>query len=171
MSVPKDYTASNTSDTVNLYLAQLPAATQPAKGSIQFNFGGPGELGRVNLAALGPVLQALTGGEYDLVAFDPRGTGKTLPFLCTDDEVEASQYLTQISTMGNASDVAVGALWADGQVMGERCQARLKETGELVGTVFGARDLMKVAEALHDDGLLRYWGKLTMRNIPELRVD
>jgi len=32
------------------------------------------------------------------------------------------------------------------------------ETGELVGTAFVARDIMRVAEAVEEDGLLRYWG-------------
>ncbi|KAF2170586.1 hypothetical protein M409DRAFT_64270 [Zasmidium cellare ATCC 36951] len=104
-----------------------------------------------------PVLQVLTNGEYDLVTFDPRGTGKTLPFQCIESEVEAAQTLLQ-TPLGNASDAAVGALWAQGKIVGQKCKAQLEETGELVGTAFTARDLMKVAEVLEEDGLLRYWG-------------
>lgn len=108
------------------------------------------------------MLQVLTNGEYDLVTFDPRGTGKTLPFQCVANEVEAAQTLLQ-TPLGNASDTAVGALWAQGKILGEKCKAQLKDTGELVGTAFTARDLMKVAEALQQDGLLRYWGKVGLR--------
>lgn len=148
----------NSSDTIELHLARVPALTNPSKGSIQFNFGGPGLTCRDALGTLGPVLQVLTNGEYDLVTFDPRGTGKTLPFQCVTTEVEAAQILAQ-TTLGNASNAAVGALWAQGKILGEKCQAQMKETGELVGTAFTARDLMKVAEALEEDGSLRYWGK------------
>lgn len=35
--------------TLDLQLAKGPATKKPAKGSIQFNFGGPGNVGRLSL--------------------------------------------------------------------------------------------------------------------------
>ena len=45
---------------------------QPPKGSVLLNFGGPGEPDRQNLAELASILQPLSGGLYDLIAFDTR---------------------------------------------------------------------------------------------------
>lgn len=44
--VPLDYTSPNSSEQLQLRLIRTPAVTQPSKGSILFNFGGPGEPGR-----------------------------------------------------------------------------------------------------------------------------
>lgn len=34
-----------------------------------------------------------------------------------------------------------------------------RKRGELIGTAFTARDMMRVLDALGEDGLLRYWGE------------
>lgn len=57
LNVPLGYTEPTSNATLNLELARVPAAFQPSKGSILFNFGGPGATGRDNLALLGPLLQ------------------------------------------------------------------------------------------------------------------
>ena len=60
---------------------------------------------------------------------------------------------------GNASEVQIGRQWARGAIDARLCKARAAKTGSLLSTAFVARDLMRVAEALEDDGLLRYWGE------------
>lgn len=59
---------------------------------------------------------------------------------------------------GNASDVALGFLWAKANLLSERCAAVQNKTGRLIGTAFVARDMMRVVDALGEDGMLRYWG-------------
>lgn len=56
--VPLDYTDLASTEKYALDLTRIPAVVQPAKGSIVFNFGGPGEVGRSTLAVYGTVLQA-----------------------------------------------------------------------------------------------------------------
>lgn len=56
--VPLDYTKPTSNQTLTLQLLRVPAAVQPSQGSIQINFGGPGEPGRGSLVELGNVLQA-----------------------------------------------------------------------------------------------------------------
>lgn len=56
--VPLDYTNSTSDVTLSLELLRVPAAIQPARGSILLNFGGPGAPGRENLPPFGPLLQA-----------------------------------------------------------------------------------------------------------------
>lgn len=57
LKVPLDYTVPSSDAMLDLQLARVPAAVQPAKGSIQFNFGGPGEPGRSGLAETAYILQ------------------------------------------------------------------------------------------------------------------
>lgn len=42
-------------------------------------FGGPGVPGRSALLVIGPRLQALFGNRHDIIAYDQRGLGKTVP--------------------------------------------------------------------------------------------
>lgn len=157
LEVPLDYTEPSSNATLTLQLARVPASSQPSKGSILFNFGGPGATGRGTLGLLGPALLALTSGHYDLIAFDPRGTGNTLPFSCTDNDIEGDTMLSEL-ILGNSSDVALGRLWTRGTINAELCFQKSKATGSLIGTAFVARDLISVVDALGEDGMLRYWG-------------
>ncbi|CAG8954495.1 hypothetical protein HYFRA_00004408 [Hymenoscyphus fraxineus] len=157
LDVPLDYTQPNSTRKLTLELLRVPSLTKPSRGSILVNFGGPGLTARSSLASLGLTLQALTGGYYDVLAFDPRGTGKTLPFSCVSSELEAVSLFSDL-TLGNSSDTALGRLWAKGEIFSNTCLQKANETGSLIGTAFVARDLISVVDALGEDGLLRYWG-------------
>lgn len=86
-----------------------------------------------------------------------RGTGNTLPFSCYSTAIERSN--TQFSVVaGESSDVALGSNWASSQVLANACYATQNGTGGLIGTAFVARDMMRIVDALGEDGLLRYWG-------------
>ncbi|KAK0751279.1 TAP-like protein-domain-containing protein [Schizothecium vesticola] len=159
LRVPLDYTQPDSSKTLDLELVKIPAAVQPSRGSIQLNFGGPGQPTRQDAVALGPLLQVLSGGEHDLLAFDPRGTGKTARFVCTADTYYIGQMIAEMRS-GDDSDTALRRLWERGRVDGRICQQQGNgnTTAEFIGTAFVARDMMRVAEAVDPDGLLRYWG-------------
>jgi pimeloyl-ACP methyl ester carboxylesterase len=58
----------------------------------------------------------------------------------------------------NASDAALGRVWADAQFFNANCFQQQNLTGDLIGTAFVARDLMQIVDALGEDGLLRFWG-------------
>jgi hypothetical protein len=49
LKVPLDYTDANSTATITLELVRVRAARAPSQGSILFNYGGPGEVGRANL--------------------------------------------------------------------------------------------------------------------------
>lgn len=59
---------------------------------------------------------------------------------------------------GNSSITALTTLWGMAQVTANACQENSKDIGRLVGTTFTARDMMRIVDALEEDGLLRYWG-------------
>ncbi|KAI1364635.1 TAP-like protein-domain-containing protein [Xylaria arbuscula] len=159
LDVPLDYTAPNSTETLELSLVRVPAVKQPAKHSILFNFGGPGLEVRYSLAGLGDVLQAVTGGEYDLIGWDPRGTADTLTFSCFANTTERGAVSSQLG-LGNASDVARGASWAGGKNYADACAQypEAQKRGPLISSAFTARDAMQIVDALEEDGLLRYWG-------------
>ncbi|GME51114.1 hypothetical protein GTA08_BOTSDO06435 [Neofusicoccum parvum] len=112
------------------------------------------------MVQLGPQMQAMTGGYYDLVSFDPRGAGKTIPLSCYQNDAERiNATLLNPYVNGNASDTTPGRLWASGENFATACYENGKDIGGLLGMAFTARDIIRVVDALGDeDGLLRYYG-------------
>ncbi|KAK2816028.1 hypothetical protein FQN49_008054, partial [Arthroderma sp. PD_2] len=115
-----------------------------------------------SLAAQAKVLQVLTGGHYDLIAHDPRGTENTLTFSCFKDN--NSRLATLTNTRANElvtpeDRMPLGRLWSSSSIFTNTCgqYPEAKERGQLISTAFGARDLMEIVDAVEDDGLLRYW--------------
>ncbi|KAI0873485.1 TAP-like protein-domain-containing protein [Hypoxylon argillaceum] len=159
LTVPLDYTAPDSTDTLELSLVRVPAVNKPAKHSILFNFGGPGAEARHTLAELADMLQAVTGGEHDLIAWDPRGTAETLTFSCFANATDRAAFNSQFY-LGNASDVARGAIWAAAKNYADICAEypEAQERAPLISTAFTARDAMQIVDAVEEDGLLRYWG-------------
>ncbi|KAI0382532.1 alpha/beta-hydrolase [Hypomontagnella monticulosa] len=158
--VPLDYTEPDSSETLGLDLVRVPAPVKPSKGGILFDFGGPGGTGR-NVIGKDPVvqeLQALTGRQYDLIAFDPRGTsGSRIPMQCIQSEADAWSYALNILP-SNASDVALATQWARGAMIADTCYKTQKKIGSVISSAFVARDMMQIVDALGEDGLLRYFG-------------
>ena len=107
----------------------------------------------------------MTGGQYDIIGPDPRGTGTTMPVDCYNDDMERMVATLRTPTRTNSSDVALGATWSYTKQYAARCFQNEAVNGSLMSTAFVARDLMKVVDALTvegEDGLLRYWGELKM---------
>lgn len=53
----------------------------------------------------------------------------------------------------------IGRSWALAGQQAEECyQFAKNQTGDLVGTAYTVRDVIKMAEATNEDGLLRFWG-------------
>ncbi|KAM4055849.1 TAP-like protein [Hirsutella rhossiliensis] len=122
------------------------------------NFGGPGLTARETLANLASLLQALCGGRYNLIAFDPRGTGNTVPFTCYDRAYWMQTFFEDPIAPNDPDEIPLGKLWSRGSIVSNLCAKKHSETGRMIGTTFVARDIVRVAEALGEDGLVRYWG-------------
>ncbi|KAL2671377.1 hypothetical protein Neosp_013962 [[Neocosmospora] mangrovei] len=161
LKVPLDCTDPDNKKEVALDLTKIEALKKPSKGSILINFGGPGEPARGSLASnqIASMLLGLTGGEYDIIGFDPRGTGDTLTFSCFDTDLERELFANGAAkTVAGAFPLARGQNWASGQIFAETCALKQNKTGQFLGTSFVARDMMKIVDALDEDGMLRYWG-------------
>ena len=62
-------------------------------------------------------------------------------------------------TFTDASNVAIGRLWAEGKILADECYDNVKDIGGLVGTAFTTRDTMRVVDALGEGPLLNYYGE------------
>lgn len=71
-TVPLDYLDTSTNRTLTLQVARIPAVNGKSRGSIFFNFGGPGFGTRQDLVSGAEELLVMTGGNYDLIGLDPR---------------------------------------------------------------------------------------------------
>ncbi|WP_233556057.1 alpha/beta fold hydrolase [Galactobacter caseinivorans] len=61
-------------------------ASGKSKGSVMWNPGGPGASG-MTLALVGALYQPELAKDFDMIGFDPRGTGSSMPFSqCSTDE-------------------------------------------------------------------------------------
>ncbi|EJT79105.1 hypothetical protein GGTG_04194 [Gaeumannomyces tritici R3-111a-1] len=166
--VPLDYTAPpspNATATHTLELVRVQAATQPARGSVLFNFGGPGSEGLRSLATSAQFYRNLTGGAHDLIGFNPRGTSlKYLPFSCYGSDLDrALAILSGMSASGgpylDSSDVQPGRTWATAKVFADACADKTAETtAGFVGTAFVARDIMRIVDALGQGELVNFYG-------------
>ncbi|TPX08569.1 uncharacterized protein E0L32_009908 [Thyridium curvatum] len=157
--LPIDYSNSSCGKTFEQPLLRVPASNGKSKGSILLNFGGPGAEAMESLAKIAPTLQIMSGGYNDLIAFDPRGTGKSLNFTCFVSAADKATVLMRTPPIGgNSSDVADGFLWALTGMWAENCYDSGKDTGRFLGTAYVVRDMMNIVDALQEDGLLRFWG-------------
>jgi pimeloyl-ACP methyl ester carboxylesterase len=77
VAVPRDYDHPG-GQTVDLAVVRLPAQDPQARiGSLFINFGGPGGDAVATLKAIGADLFASLNDRFDIVGFDPRGTGES----------------------------------------------------------------------------------------------
>lgn len=89
MKAPLDYRRPGR-DTIDVALIRK-RATGPESGrigSLLLNFGGPGVSGVAGLPRYANQYEPL-GERYDLVGFDPRGVGRTIPVTCAARRFEA----------------------------------------------------------------------------------
>ncbi|KAL4863543.1 hypothetical protein BDV12DRAFT_202017 [Aspergillus spectabilis] len=158
-AAPLDYTADSDA-TLDLQLLRVPAIQTPKKGTILFNFGGPGLEARLTLAGSAVTLLAFTNGEYDLVAFDPRGTANTMTASCFNTTAERTLLVNQpMIVVPNTNDeLALGRLWGQTEIVADSCLNFLGEQLSLLSTSFVAQDMLQIVDALEEDRLLRYWG-------------
>lgn len=143
-----DWTNPTAGEKLNLRLVRLPAAADtPNPKSIIVNPGGPGSSGIKDLIGSKGGYQAIFGDSFHIISFDPRGVGLTTPYMCPKAAEIGGSYHTDegladtFAYNKNQSDLCAGA-----------------EYTTLIGTAFVARDINAIAEAIGEDGLIRYLG-------------
>ena len=164
LNVPLDHTDESNEAKLELDLVKIKASNEPVLGSMLFNPGGPGSSGIEDLFGVGNFLAAITNGQYDLVSFDPRGTGRNKPFACTNETAQSTEKRQEkvLDLPTSNLTVSMDASWPDYLKQAEACKAAHSEDGQHYGTIATARDMAKIVDALGGDGMLRYYGKFQL---------
>jgi pimeloyl-ACP methyl ester carboxylesterase len=153
LTVPVDY-AQPDGEPVKLAVARVPARSPDRRlGSLVINFGGPGDAGTATLADYVSQIPAAIRDRYDLVSFDPRGTGRSRPVECVSNAT--ADRLNAVDPTPN-SDADLRSFY-DGTNepvdVVERCVARNGSWLAQLGSRNVARDLDRLRGALHDEQL------------------
>jgi pimeloyl-ACP methyl ester carboxylesterase len=143
--VPVDY-ASPAGATLRLAVVRRPADGKRL-GSLVLNPGGPGASGVDYARAANTVISKALRERYDVVGFDPRGTGRSHPVQCLSGP-QLDAFLAQDASPDDASEEQ--ALVQSSRRLGQACQARTGALLAHVGTRDVARDLDVLRAALGD---------------------
>ncbi|MFD0266902.1 alpha/beta hydrolase [Streptomyces sp. NPDC127106] len=153
LHVPLDY-AKPEGETIPIALIRAKALDKDKRiGSLVFNFGGPGGSGISTLPGVAKDYGALRE-RYDLVSFDPRGVGRSVPVLCETDP-QLDRYYAQDSTPDTPQEEKSFTDMA--RRYQAACKARSGKVLPYVGTENAARDLDRIRQALGDEKL-NYFG-------------
>ncbi|KAF4429390.1 hydrolase or acyltransferase (alpha beta hydrolase superfamily) [Fusarium acutatum] len=168
LSVPLDYTSASNGETIKLDLIKAKATKEPYLGSVLYNPGGPGGSGVEAIVWSGKELAEVLGGQYDVIGFDPRGTGRTIPFICNGTGPGTSTNLTsakglrrrEFNTIPQAEtwDIVRNQTWGLAGTLADNCYESRQDTGRFIGTPFVARDMISIVDALGQGPMLNYWG-------------
>ncbi|KAK5048250.1 hypothetical protein LTR84_005920 [Exophiala bonariae] len=163
LSVPLDYT-DPASPPLNLSIFRVNATERPVLGSVLINFGGPGGTAADGLPVSAETAREYIGPQWDLVSWDPRGTGYTIPFNCSIGSMTGTEVIASKRDLGNLAGTNLTELflasgWDHAGQIADYCFDQVDhEIGSLIGTAFVARDMIEIVDALGEDGLLRFYG-------------
>lgn len=150
LTVPLDWSDPDGA-TIDLALIRKPARGADRIGSLLVNPGGPGEPGVefLTMWTQGGSVPAELAARFDLVSWDPRGTGDSGGIRCmTDQDFTEPDPLPYPPTQAERDRVI-----ALSDVITERCEADFGEVIPHVGTRATVRDLDMIRAALGDEGL------------------
>jgi pimeloyl-ACP methyl ester carboxylesterase len=155
LTVPVDWRTPTSTDRVGLALIRHRAESPADRaGSIVVNYGGPGESGVSYLRIAWSRLPATTRARFDIVSFDPRGTGASRPIDCVDDAfLDLGAGLPAVPT----STAQLDAIHRYSALFARGCTQRMGAYAGQVGTRNVARDLEAIRLAL-GEAKLNYLG-------------
>ncbi|CAE6371345.1 unnamed protein product [Rhizoctonia solani] len=172
--VPLDW-ADHAAGKASLFVARYKATKEPKLGTIFMNPGGPGGSGvDIILGGLAIDISEASGGQYDIVSWDPRGVGKTVPRAeCFTTWTEENSFwegtipragLEARGNFTNQDDIdafykqvpEVDRLLEE---LGKRCIEYSKDTFQYIGTAAVVRDMIAMHDILEgSDKPIHYWG-------------
>ncbi|MDN5744295.1 MAG: alpha/beta hydrolase [Nocardioidaceae bacterium] len=148
LEVPIDY-QDLSQGTIKLALEKA-AATGDSIGSLVVNPGGPGAPGTDMATQAGDYFPATLLNSFDIIGFDPRGTGDSSPVDClTDDEVD--EWLATDPDPDDQAEVDRSQDESDNFWAG--CESKSGKVAAHLSTVEAARDMDVLRAALDEDKL------------------
>ncbi|KAF5354449.1 hypothetical protein D9758_012432 [Tetrapyrgos nigripes] len=175
--VPKDHFDPTAGNAI-ISFGKWKATKSPKKGSIFLNPGGPGGAGTrlVGTEQRGKALAKLLGDDYDLIGFDPRGIGSTVPATrCFPSPVTnalffANTVIEQGITVPSISNLSSPRLYHGlveqyrhfislKQAQGELCRKNMGNELRYMGTATVVRDIDFMTKIMDgEDAKINYWG-------------
>ena len=152
LTVPVDYRDPD-GQTIDLALLRVPARGARV-GSMVVNPGGPGAPGTSYAAAAGAVFRRPLLEAFDVVGFDPRGTGRSDPVDCLSD-AELDDYIAGDPTPDTPSEE--DQYEESVLEFGASCVANSDDLVGHVTTIEAARDMDVLRSALGEEKLT-YFG-------------
>lgn len=166
LDVPMDWIDPTEDERVILAVIKLKAERGNStrngyKGAVFFNPGGPGGSGVYAMRDRGAKLQGIIGKNYDLITWDPRGVGATIPRAdCWPDAAEKRRLwaLQDVGIFGAHPGIE-DDLYARAKAFSEMCERNMNATGLLphISTAAHARDLLELMQQTGEKKL-KYWG-------------
>lgn len=163
LDLPMDWLDPSDDLRVLLAVMRLPAdpdAIGDYMGPVFFNPGGPGGSGVWSIRDHGHLMQSIVGRNHDIITFDPRGVGASMPRVdCWRQEEKRHLWDLQDvgvpgAHLGNVADVYMRAM-----AFSSVCEESMRESHllEHIGTASHARDMLEILNRTGYDKL-RYWG-------------
>jgi pimeloyl-ACP methyl ester carboxylesterase len=145
---PRDYDHPRRG-TIDVALIRRPASDPAARiGSLLVNPGGPGASGVEFVRGYADVLPDELQARFDIVGFDPRGTGGTLPIDC---EVDLDEFFALDTTPDDTAERA--AIERTYTAFADACGQRHGDDLALISSQDTVRDMDRVRAALGDQHL------------------
>jgi pimeloyl-ACP methyl ester carboxylesterase len=168
LSLPLDYlTEGDGGPKTEIALRMIPATDKENYlGPILVNPGGPGGSGTQLIASDGKSLSVIVGPQFDIVGFDPRGTGATTPLAqCFDTESQKAIWSLQegsLFTGLNTTDGSIPYTRARHNLVGQKCMVALGGNGmdskngsvsdwglaRFMGTPSVATDMLRITQKM-----------------------
>lgn len=164
--LPWDYDTPD-GPSVTIALRMIPAADRDNyKGTILINPGGPGGSGTSLVGRAGRAISRVVGDSFDILGFDPRGTGASTPSAnCFGSDSQRNLWSLQDDhRLLNLTDGTVEFQWARANVVAQRCEAKIGGEwgiGRFMSTADVARDMLEIVQKLGQEKL-QYWGFVSL---------
>ena len=154
LTVPLDY-ADPAGETIGIHVLRRPADDQDDKvTSLLVNPGGPGVAGSSMASNAGSYFRRPFLTYFDIIGFDPRGTGQSSPIDCLTDE-GLDDYLS--GDPEPETPVETRAYVHTSRSMGRGCERLSPGLASHISTVEAARD-MDVLRAALGEQVMTYYG-------------
>lgn len=142
LDVPLDYARGEGGGFINLKIKRRKASGD-SLGPLLVNPGGPGVGGTIMVDEAQSYFDPILLDRFDLIAWDPRGTGQSEGMVCLDD---LDTFMALDPTPDNQAER--DAIAAADQAFADGCKARHARVLPFIGTEESARDIDQIRQAL-----------------------
>ncbi|KAK8039889.1 hypothetical protein PG993_008300 [Apiospora rasikravindrae] len=163
LDVPLDWQDPSEKERVVLAVIRSKAKTQQDyKGPVFLNPGGPGGSGLSWVLEQGDELQTIVGDNHDIISWDPRGIGASVPNVeCWGSSWKRHDWGLRKTGVADAYPGVVHDAFAQFDGLSRQCEAYTNKTApgllQHISTAYHARDMLEISKKAGYDKV-RYWG-------------